>query len=149
MELVIRQRTAPGTPALMQVSFRYEASPVCEMHMSLLCEVGEPYIPEAIRMLRDRGLNTFVVEIPDKPYMITALRRPSDRCNLCDACKKIAEVQRDILREFRAVPATPYGIPLGETARVLWNNALFDYPCACWEEPYEHLWLRSNDLHSG
>lgn len=41
---------------------------------SLLCEVGQPYIPTFEQIIKDKGLDLVTIEIQEKPWVITVER---------------------------------------------------------------------------
>ncbi len=54
--------------------FRYNATEEVGFEFSLLCEVGQPFIPTFERMIAEAGLDLVTMEINEKPWVITVDR---------------------------------------------------------------------------
>jgi rubredoxin len=61
--------------------FRYDATPDMGFDVSLLCEVGQPFIPGFKRMIQKRELDLVVVEIGERPWLITVPRAQAEEGN--------------------------------------------------------------------
>jgi len=66
--------------------FRYQATTDMGFDCSLLCEVGQPFIPGFERMIEARKLDLAVVKIPERPWLITVPRSELIR-HECEAIK--------------------------------------------------------------
>ena len=75
--------------------FCYEATKDMGFRCSLLCEVGQPFIPGFERIIKSRKLDLAVVNIPERPWLITVSRSQLvaaaakngtgvDICSVCD-----------------------------------------------------------------
>jgi len=62
--------------------FSYRANEDMEFEFSLLCEVGQPFIPTFQRMIKDQKLDLVQVEIPVRPWIITVERAAAKRRRL-------------------------------------------------------------------
>lgn len=51
--------------------FAYNAGPQMRFKFSMLCEVGQPFIPIFEAMIKDRGLDLITIEIDEYPWVIT------------------------------------------------------------------------------
>jgi hypothetical protein len=76
--------------------FRYEATKDMGFNCSLLCEVGQPFIPGFERMIKARKLDLVVVNIPERPWLITvprhqlavAAEKNGTGVDICSVCSR-------------------------------------------------------------
>lgn len=64
--------------------FRYTPMRGMTFEFSMLCEVGQPYIPEFERMIAARGLKLVTVHIEQKPWVITVEKPETDQPSLIE-----------------------------------------------------------------
>ena len=51
--------------------FKYDATPDTGFEFSMLCEVGQPFIPMFEAMIKKRNLKLKTIEIDERPWVIT------------------------------------------------------------------------------
>jgi len=54
--------------------FRYDATEDMSFDFSMLCEVGQPWVPVFERLIAEQNLDLVTTDIPERPWVITVER---------------------------------------------------------------------------